>query len=271
MFEDFETSESSGQIVQLFQYTYGAAAFYVTSADQPVVYDGDTYTPYPCGSGALVQGANGGSYDIETTTEHPVVSLFADSQPATAVWMTERRIHPADPDGEAAVYFVGKVAAAPRDDGLSSATIRHVPTTTMLATAGLRLSWDRNCPYCVYDTDCGLDPADFQTPATVGTVGAFDFTTTADVTPAAGGFAGGIVEWDTPDGTTERRGVESYDGTTVTLLGRTKGLAPGDTVRLALGCARTYGACQSVFNNLKQCGGFEFMPGETPFGETTVF
>jgi uncharacterized phage protein (TIGR02218 family) len=136
---------------------------------------------------------------------------------------------------------------------------------------GLSLSWDRGCPYAVFDADCGLNPADFETVATI------DSLTTSSITSATfdalddGYFAGGWVEWDIGSGEVETRGITRHVGGQLTLLGGTDGLLAGMQVRAYPGCPRTIQACETIFNNRANYGGFPHLPGKSPFDGDPIF
>ncbi len=75
---------------------------------------------------------------------------------------------------------------------------------------------------------------------------------------------------DNADGTLEQRFLEDQSGEVLTIFGLVTGLAVGDTIGLYPGCAHIPDICDEKFDNLANYGGFDKMPGKTPFG-TSIF
>lgn len=85
-------------------------------------------------------------------------------------------------------------------------------------------------------------------------------------------FAGGFLEWIGDDFHANRLGIISHDGDTITLLGRTDKLQVGQVVYAFLGCDHTPPVCTSVFNNMVNYGGHNYMPDLlNPFNGDLIF
>lgn len=277
-FDTYESSNEDGLPIVLYRIKWGNTIWQYTSADTVQFYPGpgagNDFLPVSISDDGLVQG---GSSDNEFTvtceSDLPVVALYADSPPTGPVWITVRRKHADDADNEAPVYFVGRVINVSRDDNPAEAVLRCVPISRLLKSGGLRLTWGKNCPHCVYDSGCKVPPLEHQYTVAVATVAGNTFTTLPDMIAEEGTFTGGFVEWDRDgNGTMEMRGIEQQvDAKTFRILGRLPDLVAGAMVNMYPGCDQTASTCDEGFGNIDNYGGFPFMPEKSPFDGTQVF
>lgn len=268
-FDTYESSTHEGRPVALYQIKWGNTVWRYTSADTAQTYDGNDFLPVSIRDDGMTQGgSNENDFAVRCQVDLPIVALFADSPPTAPVWLTVRRKHEDDPDHEAPVYWVGRIANIIRTENMAEADIRGVSISKLLKSGGLRLTWSKNCPHCVYDSACRANPAAHKYERVVDTVAGSSLTITTDTIPAEGTFTGGFVEWDRDGlGTLERRGIEAQvNGTTIKVLGRLPDLAPGDPITLYPGCDQTASTCANGFDNIDNNGGFFFMPEKSPFG-----
>jgi uncharacterized phage protein (TIGR02218 family) len=140
-----------------------------------------------------------------------------------------------------------------------------------LERPGLTLGWGRTCPHSPFDPNCGLDPADFASPATI------DSLTTSSITSSTwdafddGYFDAGYVAWPIGSGAFEHRAITRHVGGQLTLLGGTDGLHAGLEVTAYPGCDLRVETCHGKFNNLPRHGGVPHMPGKSPFDGDPIF
>lgn len=278
-FDTFETSNDNGRPIALYQIVWGNSVWKYTSADTDQFYpdnsvEGNRFRAIAIRDDGMTQGgSNENDFAVHCEMDLPIVALYADSPPTAPVWLTVRRKHQDDPDNEAPVYWVGRIANIVRTENMAEADIRGISIGRLLKSGGLRLTWSKNCPHCIYDSACRAVPADHQYDRIVDTITGNVVTITVDTIPAEGTFTGGFVAWDRDGlGTLERRGVEvQLDGTTLRILGRLPGVAPGDTISLFPGCDQTVSTCNDGFDNIENNGGFFFMPEKSPFDGSQVF
>ena len=273
-FDAFETSNNNGRPIALYQFVWGNTIWRYTSADSLQTYGGNDFLPVAIRDDGMTQGgSNENDFMVHSQVDLPIVLLYADSPPTAPVWLTVRRKHADDPDNEAPVYWVGRVANIVRTENMAEADIRGVSIGKLLKSGGLRLTWGKNCPHCVYDSQCRVPHADHAYPRIAATVSGNLLTITTPTDPDEGTFTGGFIEWDRDGlGTLERRGIEAQiDSSTIKVLGRIPNLAPGDDVTLYPGCDQTTSTCEDGFANLDNNGGFPFMPEKSPFDGSQVF
>lgn len=271
-FSLFEIGNTTGRPVFLYELTWGTTIWRYTSADRDVTHGGFTWTAVAISDEGVVQGASGNEFTVHIPANLPIVTLFRSTPPASPVHLRCMRYHKDDPDLEAITYWKGTVGNVKRK-GIAKATIFGLPTT--LRRTGLRLCWERGCPHMLYDQDCKANPDNFKVATTISALTATTITVASIGAWAGERFAGGYIRWEPAGytaGTYERRGIESFAGTTkFNIFGSTDRLQVGQAVTLYLGCDLTPETCQGVFNNLPNYGGFNFMPGKSPFDGDPVF
>ena len=278
-FDAFETSNDNGRPIALYRIVWGNTVWQYTSADSDQWYpdnsvEGNRFRAISIRDDGMTQGgSNENDFMVHAEVDLPIVALYADSPPTAPVWMTVRRKHADDADNEAPVYWVGRIANIVRTENMAEADIRGVSIGKLLKSGGLRLTWGKNCPHCVYDSQCKAIPDDHAYIVTVASVAGNLLTINEMTTPSEGTFTGGFVAWDRDgQGTLERRGIEAaLSATQIRVLGRLPDLAEGDEITLYPGCDQTTSTCEDGFDNLANNGGFPFMPEKSPFDGSQVF
>ncbi len=275
-FDTYETSNADGRPVTLYEIRWGNTLWKYTSADTDQFYptedEGNRFRAVAVKDNGMTQGGSSETdVQLDIASNLPIVALYADSPPTGKVWLTVRRKHPDDPIGEAPVYWVGRISNVSRGQNPAEATVRGISITKLLKSGGLRLTWGKNCPHCIYDSACKVNPADHAYEVEVEAVAGNLVTFAEETIPTEGTFTGGYIEW-LRQGETETRGIEvALSGTSIRVLGRVPGLAEGDTATVYPGCDQTASTCDEGFDNIDNNGGFYFMPEKSPFDGTQVF
>lgn len=273
-FTEYETSNDQGRPIALYEFRWDTLRWRYTSADVEQIYGGQTYAPISIRDDGMTQGGSSeNDFTVTAQSDIPLVALFGDSPPTRPVWLTVRRKHADDPLDEAPVYWVGRVANVLRQENPAEALIRGISISKLLKSGGLRLTWGKNCPHCIYDSACRVDPQDHKYTVTVAEVSGPYLTFVEPTVPDEGSFTGGYVDWDRGGtGVSELRGIEEMiSSTKIKVLGRLPGLEIGDSIDLFPGCDQTASTCAAGFDNLDNNGGFFFMPEKSPFDGTQVF
>lgn len=277
-YEDKEASTQDGQPFGLYKLKWGNTIWRYTSADRDIEFDdGDglgvqTYEAVAISDNGLTQGGDARQNDLTVKLPYdlPVVALYRGTAPSAPVYLTVRRKHYDEPD--APVWWIGTIGNMKRPDD-ASAEIVGMTLAASLRRSGLRLSWQRTCPHIVYDGGCKANPEAFAVAGVVTDKSGTTITVSGAVVGDEARFVAGFVKWDAEgNGTFERRGIEATDGAGVfRLYGRPDRLDIGDDITLYPGCRHTPEACDVDFNNLPNYGGFDFLPGKSPFDGTPVF
>lgn len=281
-----EISTQDGRPATLYRIDWGETHWYYTSADQPItrleevdgVEDTEvTYEPRALSDNGMTQGSSTqNDFTIDGPSDLPIVALFRGSPPSGTLWLTVRRVH--DDSQDAPIYWKGNITNLKRPS-LAKCQIIGAPLSAKLKTTGLRLCWTRECPHFLYGPGCDVDPADHEV---LGTVLSFSGTTlnvVVSIPYEDGYFRGGFVSWEANGpGTLQRRMIEEDTNVAIVLgppavpahcsfqiMGIVDLIEIGDTVKLYPGCNRTPTICDAKFNNLANYGGFDKMPGASPF------
>lgn len=270
-FSPIEISTDEGLPIVLYQFRLGMTLWNYCSATEPVTFAGSVYQPQPISSGGVKQSpdASSDALTIDLPARLGVAQVFIGTPPSSRVTVGIRHMHAGDTD--APLIYVGEISQVDMPQP-GTARLTCQANSATLAREGLRLSWQRTCPFALYDlATCKVLNVLHRTQATLltadaGVISAAEFAELED-----GALDGGYIEWEHPVRGTERRGIESHLGAEVTLLGLTDGLYHGLSVWAYRGCNRTPEVCNTVFNNLMNYGGTPHMPGKSPFDGDPVF
>lgn len=274
-FNTAEISTQDGRPIALYLIEWGETEWAYTSADRKITYginnkgEPREYLPRAVSDNGMVQGGSSANdFTLDCPADLPIVDLFRGTPPSDSIWLTVRRMHQGEAD--APIYWNGNVTNVKRLD-LASAQVIGKPLTASFKRTGLRLCWTRECPHFLYDPGCKVNPETYRTNAVVTALTGTTVTLDNVGGRADGYFTGGFVAWEiNDDGTIERRMIETHAGLVLTIFGLTDGMQIGDTLAVYPGCDRTPTTCQNKFANKANYGGFDFMPGESPFG-TIIF
>jgi hypothetical protein len=263
MFNLFEIANFLARPVCLYDFAWGNTHYRFTSADRAIQFpyiDGDPengiwYSPIPISDNGFTQGVTTQDFMVTLPRANDVVELFKLTPPSESIWLTCRRFHKDDPDEEAVVYWVGTIGNIRGVDAIK-AEIIGIPLSNTIRRTGLRLCWERGCPHALYGPGCEVNKELFKTETTITAL-----------------TAGGYIEWEaTAEGTMDRRAIESPGGGTVlNLLGTTDRLEIGQDITLYIGCDLLAETCETIFDNLANHGGHEYLAGKSPFDGNPVF
>jgi uncharacterized phage protein (TIGR02218 family) len=270
-FNDKEISTQDGRPVALYYMRWGSTEWAYTSADRDITYGVDlqgqplVYKAKAMTDSGMTQGSSSqNDFEITAPSDLPIVALFRGTPPSETITLVIRRMHYGEPD--APIYWKGSITNLKRPRP-AAVTIIGRPISASLKRTGLRLCWTRECPHFLYDVDCRVNPADFESTGEITAITPTSFT--ASIEDAEDHYyRGGYVSWiASAEGTVERRMIEDQVAGDITILGLTDGLLVGTEIKLYPGCDRLPTTCNNKFNNIDNYGGFDKMPGDTPFGK----
>lgn len=269
----YEASTFSGRPIHLYEFTIDQKAWYVTSADSDISVGGRLYKTLGISDNGVNQTgeAQTDNFTLQVPITFDLVSLFVNTPPINDVVVKRARVH--ENDNELAYNYVGFIINVNfTTPGVAELTCQTLSPT--MQRNGLRLTWQRGCPYVLYDpTTCKVNKDAHRLTTTVTNAQAGTIQVNANL--AAFGdnyFTAGFVEWvDRRTGGPNRRGIKLHIGNTLTLLGRSDGIADGDAIYLYPGCQRVAQVCSSKFNNMANYGGEPHIPGKSPFSGDPVF
>lgn len=279
-YEAIESSIEQGRPVSFYEFTYGGIVWRYTSADQPLVANGHTWQPAAITDDGVRQTGEISS-DAMTITAPSWVGpgqLFMSGTPSRGVQVSVYQRQEGDPDGQVVAVYVGEVSQVnyplPGSCRITAETLM-----ASLEREGLRLAWQRACPYALYDpVTCKLDKTEWGRGFTVlaidGQTATVEFAAEGPLgplgPPADGYFNDGYVEWNHPMRGIELLAVESQVGSRIVFFSFAPELMPGATGIAYPGCNLSPAACQG-FGNYDNYGGHPDLPGKSPFDGDPVF
>jgi hypothetical protein len=282
-FEANELSRALGTPATLYHFNYGedaAAYFAYTDAEQVVTYGGVAYQPLAIMRGSIAtQGTlDKAVLDIQLPTESGLADLFKLYAPTRVVTVIVRQGHVADPANEWPAIWVGRIINISRTG--NQAVVSCEPVSTSMRRPGLRRHYQYGCMHALYGPNCKANRSAASTASTVSSV-------TGNVVTLPGGwngaravakYAGGLLEWTTPEGNTEIRTIIRVVGNALTINGLPIGLAAATAVLVSLGCNHQMDDCQSLFvetgtgvSNILNYGGQPWIPTVNPIGYNNQF
>ena len=270
-FEAFEEGPE-GYPIELYEFTRGLTKYYLTSSDESVVYQANTYLPIQIERQGIEvnEEMERQPLKIRIQRDADLLDNFVQYPPTQILTLTIYRYHENDtPTPEVVVIWRGRVIAA--DWQGSQANLECEPVYTSLKRPGLRRRYTAQCPHVLYGLECGLDRNAFDVAGVVSVIDTANVQITAPqwVGLGSGYLRGGYVVFDNA----EFRTITGYSSGAgrLTLRANIADLEIGNTVVAFPGCRHNISDCASKFNNLDNYGGFPFVPGKNPFGGTILF
>lgn len=268
-----ELSVDSAKPVELFHFYFSGKEWFYTNADTPIIQGVRTYTPTSITRGKITsQGdVNKATLEIVSVSDLPVGLLFSQYPPSEPVLVTVYGHHILD--DEFAVIWKGRILSAEWDD-MQQVTLRSESVFTSLQRPGLGRTFQAQCPYALYGSQCGVSNVAFQERAVVTAINGR--VVTANTAKPLNHYAGGYATWgNAVIGANEKRGIKSSTATgVITLSTYPVGLKVGDTIDLYAGCDHTLNGdngCTKKFNNHIRFGGTPWQPEKNPFDGSTIY
>jgi uncharacterized phage protein (TIGR02218 family) len=270
-FDTLETSVEDGKPIFLYRFTLGSVVWRYTSAAKDLLVGADTYEAVAIShDGVKLTGeASTDALTIQCPVSIGPVQVHFGTPPATPIQVAILRKH--DDNAEVVTVYVGEISQVgfplPGQARITCETL-----SVSMQREGLRLSWQRGCPYALYDPlTCKVDKTLFAVSVTVLSVSGFEIVVDTEDAMADGRFNGGFMEWSNLTRGMEFRGIESQVSTTIQVFGMTDDIYPGLVMTIYPGCARTKASCVDKFNNFDNYGGVINLPGKSPFDGTPLF
>lgn len=275
-FEDFAESVESGEPVQLFLFRYGSQPdeyYAYTDHDEELTVASIVYVPKAIERDDIESDGTLDRASMKITTEigTEVAELFRVYPPSSVVTLVIAEGHVGDPDEEFLVSWSGRIATASRRR--TELVMTGELVSTSMKRPGLRRHYQLGCMHELYGPQCTADKSSKTVAATVDSI--LGATVTLDAgwngAFAAAKFLGGLLEWPTPGGSTNRRTILRVSGNTLSLNGITQDLAASDAVDVVVGCnhkayAEEDGDCQPLHDNILNFGGCRWIPLQNPIG-----
>ena len=260
-------SIAEGQPVDLYQFTLGKdeKIWRYCNADKDLVINGETWTAVA----VMDDQADGdGRLSVRLPSDNPVARLYRGLPPSHTIKLTVMRLSWGDP--EIRIVWIGTIIEANRPDIHMTQLVTAALSETM-DNAGLRLTWGRNCPYTLYDTDCKVESARFVVEGVrIESMDGVSITVGLPTGLPDGWFQAGFIEWVT-DGIRDVRAVTVHQNNKLFLMGGTQKLSVGMVIKVYPGCDGRAETCLGKFNNMLNFGGIPNLPIKSPYDGSRIF
>jgi uncharacterized phage protein (TIGR02218 family) len=260
-----ESSQWGGQPVELYRFTRGLRIWTYTTADTPILFNGETYTPTTMRRGELPinEEKNSSTLDVFIDPTADVVAEFISGSTPTPTGLILMRRHRDETVAtEQAVLFVGQIGQVEFGEG--EAHFVCVPIQQSVQRRVPRMLYQTQCNNMLYDVNCTVNPALFTFAGHISAINGLVVTVPEASGKPDGYYNGGYIK----DGETFVF-IQTHVGTLLTVLAITPALLVGDNITTTAGCDRTRATCVAKFNNLDNFLGFPYIPDQNPFNGLT--
>lgn len=279
-FEAFETSQESGQPVELFKFTAGNLVFRFTSAEDDIVVGvtgpvniQGTYESIPIKRSRIQTSVDGGRKDgisIELPSSNELAQRYIDIVPGVRTNLEIFRFHRGDtPTPEFVTSFKGDVQTVAFTKQGRLATMQVLSLARAKGRAIPRFTYQGPCNHMLYDSRCKISETDPSFEKFL-TVSAINSTSTVLTVTGAGGFGfsdffvSGFLEFNDDFRDVVIQGGPGNED--LTLLVPFIDNPLGQQVRALAGCKlRLIIDCRDKFANVINFGGFPYVPKKNPF------
>lgn len=253
--------------VELYEFSRGSQRWRYTSSDRLETYDSQAFSPVAIKRGRIGQSAQEARSNLELTVplSLTLASVLRPYPPTERIIVRWRRIRKSD----GAIRGTWNGVLSDVTERQNDLVLTCQSNAGAAATNGLRRCWQGQCPFALFDSDCGLNRELFRVDGVLSAVTSQTVSSSVFATKPDGWFVGGFVKW--VKGTaTEHRFVVGHVGPTLTLLTAAP-LAAGELVSAYPGCGHSLSICHEKFNNALRYGGQHTIPPKNPFGPDPIF
>ncbi len=279
-YDTLEFSQEDGRPISFYEFTFGSVTWRYTSANQSLTVDGHLWTSAAISDDGVKQTGESSSDALTLRAPSWIgpSQIFMGGSPSQVIMLTIRAKH--EGAAEIRVTYTGEISQIsllmPGACRITCETI-----SASMQREGLRLGWQRSCPYTLYDPlTCKLNRADWGVAFTVDSINGMQVAVTIATAKTVQYFNMGFIEWTHPTRGVEHLQLDSWPvvspapaaSTSVTLLlAELPGeLYVGATGIAYPGCSFTPESCTG-FSNLPNYGGYILIPGKSPFDGNPVF
>jgi uncharacterized phage protein (TIGR02218 family) len=256
-----ETSRYGGKPVELYRFTRGLKVWTYTTADKPITYNGELYSPQTMRRGNIPQNneADNATLDLYMDPAIDVVALFISGATPSPTNVTLIRRHRDEAVAtEQGVLFDGQVGAVEFTE--TEAHFVCVPIQKSLQRKIPRWVYQTICNHMLYDTFCTVNPAAYTFAGHITAIVGRTLTVPEAASQVDGYYNGGYIK----DGDTFAF-IQTHVGTQLLLLAIPPNIVVGDNISQTAGCDRRQATCVAKFNNLDNFMGWPYIPDKNPY------
>jgi len=270
-----------------FRQKQGTERSYYTSGNVSVDYDGNTYAPESIKRTSFkVDGRKtGGTLTVTVPRTNSFAERYNFGTPPLPDELTIYRVHLTDTDSEVQELWSGDVSAVSFANDEAKISLSSLSERTNLTIPKRTYSW--TCNHVLYDAGCRLSAQANRSDASVLSISSDERTLTiANASSWAGQtmtsriaadatfFNGGYLRFVDSLGTEYYRTIQSLTESggvyTLALEIPLNNLFVGNELQCHAGCNHAVQTCRDKFDNVKNYGGFPFVPTSNPFSTGIV-
>jgi hypothetical protein len=276
-FDAFEVSPESGRPIEFYTFVLNTVTWRYTTAETDITIGADVYTAAAIRADSVKQTGetSNDARAIDVPSWIAPAQVFMGGAPSAAIQMTVGVRHVGDT--EVVIAYVGEITQVNFPiPGRARLTVESLLSS--MKREGLRLAWQRTCPYVLYDSlTCKVNKATYKIDFVVLAIDGFSVFVALDTTQVNAHFDGGFFEWNHPIRGLEYVAIQQHfqvasgEWNAQFVLFMPPGeLFEGARGSAYPGCDYTPTRCQ-FFSNYDNYGGVPDLPGRSPFDGNPVF
>lgn len=271
-YEAIETSAENARPVELLHVNFAQYSWRYTTAEVPITYNGQEYTPIPMERDEIESTGDftRSNLTIKLPQDCPIGELFRIQPPSGVVSVNLFAEH--YDYGQFMTLWKGRIINIQWEAPWMILTTESVFSS--LQRVGLRRVFGTQCPYALYGTECSVAAIDHRETHTVNVLSGMSVTCYSLIGRPENFFAGGYLTYTSAvRETVERRMIRSSSSATgvLTLASLPVELVAGTVLNLYPGCDHSLSVCNSKFNNSLNFGGMPYIPQKNPFGGASLY
>lgn len=257
---------------ELYRFVEGTTIHTYTSADEPEMYGSETYECLAMGRDEIANKTQLSKATVNVTV--PINSVIAQRWLATTLETNVTLTIFLANDAGTFVSWKGRLQSV-KPDG-PSCKLAFESIFTSLRRPGLRLSYQRTCPYVLYGQGCNRNNENPQSARAVAgnviAVAGQVVTVDSANSQPDGFFTGGLIV--APDGS--QRFITRHFGQNLTIIRFSQSiddefaLSGAFATTIYPGCDRSIQTCHDKFDNEANNGAFYYIPLINPFANTSI-
>lgn len=195
-YDTYERSIEDGRPIHFYRFTLGSTVWRYTSADEDLTIDGLLWRAVAIEDGGVSQTGESSADTLSITASWTIgpAQVYMSTPPSEPITVERLALH----EGMSipVVNYVGEILQVNFPIPGQVTISAHTLSATM-RRAGLRLGWQRTCPYALYDpVTCKVDPNAFGTQVKVESVNGYEIVLSG--LQQGVNYQGGYYSWAHP-------------------------------------------------------------------------
>lgn len=256
---------------ELYTFWNNYNTYYLTSHDESIVYNGNTFVPARLSRGNTQLDADltVSSVSLDVHYLHDEVIEYIVSAPIDQTFLRIEKVFLDQSPLESIVYFIGVFDSVGFQG--QTANIKASGIEKLLRMPYPKLRYQPRCNLKLYSDQCGVEKSSFTSTQTVTAISTDGLQITVnDISAFASDY---FVFGYIASGESGERMITSQSGNVLTVRSIIPNLEVGDSISIYAGCAKSPSVCKNKFSNLDSTSlaankntflGFIYIPNDNP-------